>query len=140
VTTGPAAGSYSRWRAFNEDGLEELVEMKVGVRTPGSDASEAVRTHVEQRLLFALARFEGWVQDVNVHLTDLNGSRGRFERRCHMGARLVPWGAVRVEGTADDLYAAINHAADRLGRCVAHELARRGRLKISERVGVHREW
>ncbi len=114
--------------------------MKVGVRTPGSDVSEAVRTHVEQRLLFALARFEGWVQDVNVHLTDLNGSRGRLERRCHMGARLVPWGAVRVEGTADDLYAAINHTADRLGQCVAQELARRGRLKASERAGVHREW
>jgi ribosomal subunit interface protein len=127
-------------RRFNEDGLEELVEMKVGVRTPGSDVSEAVRTHVEQRLLFALARFEGWIEDVSVHLTDLNGSRGRFEKRCRIGARLVPWGAVRVEGTADDLYAAINYAADRLGQSVAHELARRGHLKVSERVGVNREW
>ena len=113
--------------------------MKVGVGTPGSDVSEAVRTHVEQRLLFALARFEGWVQDVNVHLTDPSASRGGFERRCHMGARLVPWGAVRVERAGDDLYAAINHAADRLGQCVAQELARRGRLKMSERVGVNRE-
>ena len=114
--------------------------MKVGVGAPGSDVNGVVRTHVEQRLLFALARFEGWVHNVNVHLTDASDSRGGIEKRCRMGAQLVPWGAVRVEETADDLYAAINHAADRLGRCVAQELARRGRLKVAERAGVHREW
>jgi ribosome-associated translation inhibitor RaiA len=125
-------------KRFRGEGLEELLEMKLVVGTPGSDMSKAVRTHVEQRLLFALARFEGWVQDVNVYVTDPNPSRGRFERKCHMGARLVPWGAVRVERTAGDLYSAINHAAERLGQCVAQELARRGRARVSERVGVHR--
>jgi ribosomal subunit interface protein len=114
--------------------------MKVGVRKPGSDVSEAVRSHVEQRLLFVLACFERSILDVDVHLTDLNGSRGRFEKRCRMGARLVPWGGVRVEETADDLYAAIDYAADRLGQCVSHELARRGYRKVSERVGVNRQW
>ena len=114
--------------------------MKVGIRTPESDVSAAVRSIVEQRLLFAIARFEGRIEDVDVYLTDVNGPRGCLERRCQMVARLAPWGAVHVERTADGLCAAISHAADRLGQCVELELARRGRLKISEPVGVHRGW
>jgi len=113
--------------------------MKLSVRTPEYEGNEAVKSLVEQRLLFALARFEERIEHVNVHLTDRDCPPGRFERRCHMVARLIPWGAVHVEKTADGAYAAIDHAADRLGRYVEHELARRGCLLKAERVGASRE-
>ena len=113
--------------------------MKVGIRTPTSDVSAAVRSLVEQRLAFAIARFEGRIEEVDVYLTDMNGPRGCLERRCQMVARLAPWGAVHVERTADGLGAAISHAANRLGQCVELELTRRGRLRTTGSVGVPRE-
>ena len=116
------------------------MEMKVAIRTPEPDVSAALRSDVEQRLLFAVGRVEGHIEDVDVHLTEMNGPLGRLERTCQMVARLVPWGAVRVERKAGGLRAAITHTADRLGQCVEHELARRGSLKTSARVGIHHAW
>lgn len=113
--------------------------MKLNIRTPGPEESEAVTSLVEERLRFALARFEGQIEDVTVDLADTNGPRRRSETSCHMAARIVPWGAVHVERTAEGLLATVSRAADRLGSCVERELARRGRLKIPERVGVSRE-
>ena len=114
--------------AFDE-GLEELVEMKLDLRTPGSEESEAVTKLVEKRLLFALARFEGQIEGVTVDLAHMSGPRRRSETRCHMVARLIPWGAVHVERTAEGLVATISRTADRLGWCVEREVARRGGLK-----------
>lgn len=111
--------------------------MRMSVRASGSKVSAATRSRAEHRLLFALARFEERIQDVNVLLTNLDAGGGGIESSCRISARLVPWGGVAVEEANHDLHAAIDRGANRLRQSVAHELNRRRHLGVSERVGVN---
>jgi hypothetical protein len=65
---------------------------------------------------------------LTVRLTDVNGPRGGFDKRCRIAVALVPRGEVMVEGSGDDPFALITDAAKRVGRAVRRELERRGRI------------
>jgi ribosome-associated translation inhibitor RaiA len=65
------------------------------------------------------------VEEVVVRFEDVNGPRGGIDKECRLQVRLAPWGALEVEERRADLYAAIDVAAQRLGRAVARELERR---------------
>jgi len=80
--------------------------------------------HVERRLQFALARFDGRVTRVTVRVADLNGPRGGVDKRCRIAVRVRPAGEIAVEDTCPDLYAAIDVAADRIGRSVQRKVER----------------
>lgn len=114
--------------------------MRTSVRASGFEVSEALRSYVERRLLFALARFGGRIKSVTVRFVDLNGPRGGVDKRCRMLARLVPRGDVRVEKTDGDLYAAIDRAAERLGQSVAREMARRHQPRAFEGLRAKGRW
>ena len=104
--------------------------MRIHVRSRGFELTDALRAHAERRLLFALARFGTRVQSVMLRMDDVNGPRGGADKRCHILARLVPWGDVRVEELDGDLYVAIDRAADRLDRAVAREIERRREMRL----------
>lgn len=98
--------------------------MRIRVRGGGLELTDALRDHVERRLLFALGRFGRRVAAVSVRIEDVNGPRGGADKRCLMAVRLNPRGEVVVEKTDSDLYAAVDRAAGRLGEGVARDLAR----------------
>lgn len=99
--------------------------MKVRVRGLTLELDEALKEHAQRRVLFALGRFSARLDGVEVRLHDANGPRGGPDKVCHMLARLQRWGAVRVEETDADAFAAVARAAERLGRGVAREVERR---------------
>ena len=99
--------------------------MKVHVRGLAFEVGEALREHAQRRVLFALGRFAARLDSVRVRLVDANGPRGGPDKVCRMVARLQRQGAVRVEETDADAFAAVARAAERLGRGVAREVERR---------------
>jgi ribosomal subunit interface protein len=103
--------------------------MRIELRGLGFAATAALERHAERRLLFALGRFAERLEDVAVRFEDVNGPRGGVDKRCRVVARLRPAGALRIEEHGEDLYLAIDRAADRIGRAVGRELARRRSLR-----------
>jgi ribosome hibernation promoting factor len=98
--------------------------MRVEIRSKDLHLAEALRVHLERRLLFALGRFDGRIRRVTVRLADVNGPRGGVDKRCHVSLMLSPGGNVVLEEKNADLVAAIDRAADRLGHAVARKLHR----------------
>jgi ribosome-associated translation inhibitor RaiA len=92
----------------------------------GEDLTERVREVIEGRL----GRFEGRITRVEAHLQDLNGGKpGERETpqklRCLMEARLGGLKPIAVSHEAPVLIEAINAAADKLARAIAHALGKR---------------
>lgn len=87
--------------------------------------TDAVSAHVERRLRFTLGRFGERIIRVTVTLTELGEPRGGVDKQCRMIAALVPQGEVAVEVNDVEILLAIDRAAERLGRVLAHELERR---------------
>jgi len=88
------------------------------------DIDEVARERVERRLRFALSRFSSQVGRVTVLLIDVNGPRGGLEMRCRVVVDVLGHRRVVVEDTDNDLNAAIDRAADRIGHAVSRILDR----------------
>lgn len=101
--------------------------MKIDIRTHGFALTDAIRDHVERRLRFALARADAYVRQVAVHLADIEGPSGGIGKRCRVQVRLKPGVDLLVEDTEAGLYAAVDRAADRVGRSVVRRVTSRGR-------------
>jgi putative sigma-54 modulation protein len=103
--------------------------MRLFLRSRGVDTSEALRLHLERRVNFALGRFGGRVGWVVATFVDENGPRGGVDKVCRIVAEVRGTAPVVIEDADPDLYAAIDRAADRLGRSVARGIDReRGRF------------
>ena len=86
--------------------------------------TEGLRVHVEQRLRFALNRFQDRVARVAVRLSDVNGPRGGVDKHCHLQVRLRGLPDIVVRETQADLYVAVDRAAERTGRTLGRYLQR----------------
>lgn len=99
--------------------------MRIDIQARGFALTDGLREHTERRLQFAL----GWARDdlssVKVRLSDTNGPRGGNDKRCRIQIPLAGAADVVIEDTEDDLYAAIDRAAERTERTVARRLDRR---------------
>jgi ribosome-associated translation inhibitor RaiA len=87
----------------------------------GEDLTERVRGMLEGRL----ERFAGRITRVEVHLSDLNGTRlGERDKRCMLEARLGGLKPIAASHEAPTLTEAIHVAADKLERAVEHALGK----------------
>ncbi len=99
--------------------------MEVCVRVRGTDLTEAIRSYVERRLRFSLGRFASRLGRVTVRISDVNGPRGGIDKVCRISAKLADTGQVVVQETADtNLYAAIDHATERIGQSCGRAVQR----------------
>ena len=96
--------------------------MRLEISAKGLNLIDITRSHVERRIRFALGRFVGRVEGVHVRLADVNGSKGRVDKSCRIRVRLFGLPTVVVEEADTDPHAAIDRAADRVGRTVARKL------------------
>ena len=93
--------------------------MKLEVSTRGLKATEAIHGHIEKQVDHALGRFSERITRVEVHLGDVNGSKGGADdKRVMMEARPAGMDPIAVEAHGDDLYGTITDAAGKLGRAV----------------------
>ena len=95
------------------------------IRTIGSgiDVESALDAYVKRRIHFALGRFSSRVERVSVVLSHENGPNGGMGKTCCFRVRLLGLPTVVVKQADFDLRAAIDRAADRIGRTVAIRLS-----------------
>jgi putative sigma-54 modulation protein len=99
--------------------------MDVDVRIHCADLAAALCNYVDRRLRFSLGRFGGRLGQVKVRITDLNGPRGGADKSCRISAELLPSGKLIWQEAVDpNLFVAIDHATERIGRTFARELER----------------
>ncbi len=88
-----------------------------------SDAEANAR--LEEKVRAKLKRFESRLSDVEVHVTDMNGSRGGDgDKRVSLEARVNGHQPVAVHAEAERVETAVVAAADKAVRALEHALAR----------------
>ncbi len=98
--------------------------MQIDIQARNFPLTDALRSHTERRLGFALSTGDDHIQRVIVRLSDINGPRGGSDKCCHIEVMLAHLSCVVIKDTETDLYTAIDRAADRAGRTVGRRLAR----------------
>ncbi len=106
--------------------------MFIQIHTDNQLPSDAERNdRLEEQIRQRLARFEGRITDVEIHVSDINGPRGGVaDLRCTLEARVngVPPVAVADQGSTVDR--AILGAAKKAVRALDHQLG-----KLSDKKG-----
>lgn len=105
--------------------------MQIDIHARNFSLTNALRSHIERRLGFALSTRNENIQRVKVRLSDINGPRGGEDKCCHIQVVLPRLPDVVIEDTEEDLYTAIDRAADRAGRTVGRRLSRQRDMERS---------
>ena len=98
--------------------------MQINIQARNFPLTDALRSHAERRLRFALTCCDDYIQKVVVRLSDINGPRGGKDKRCHLQVVLAGLNDVVIEDIETDLYVAIDRAVDRAGRTVVRKISR----------------
>jgi ribosomal subunit interface protein len=99
--------------------------MQIDIQALSFALTDGLRSHIERRLAFALSARDEHIHRVTVRLADINGPKGGKDMCCHIQVALNGLPDVVVKDTEADLYTAIDRAADRAGRTVTRQLARK---------------
>lgn len=102
--------------------------MQIDIQARDFSLSDALRSHAERRLRFALACCNDHIQRVVMRLSDINGPRGGEDKRCHLQIVLAGLPDVVIEDIETDMYVAIDRATDRAGRTVVRKIGRQQSL------------
>jgi putative sigma-54 modulation protein len=97
--------------------------MQVAIRSHGFPLTESIRAYVERRLQSALSHAIHHIRAVTVVLLDINGPRGGRDKVCRVRVMVKDRPVMVIDDTEDNLYVAIDRAADRVGRTTARKLA-----------------
>jgi ribosomal subunit interface protein len=105
--------------------------MNIAIQSNGLVLTDSLRAYVHRRLETSL----GWAltRRLAVWLSDINGPRGGRDKRCKIQISLDHGKTIVIEDTEEDLYAAIDLAADRADRALARQLAK-GRAFTHDKV------
>lgn len=98
--------------------------MQIDIQARHFPLTDALRSHAERRLRFALTCCADHIQRVVMRLSDINGPRGGADKRCHLQVVLAGLPDVIIEDIEADLYVAIDRACDRAGRTLVRKLGR----------------
>jgi len=102
--------------------------MQIDIQARNFSLTDALRSHAERRLRFALTCCDDYIQRVVMRLSDINGPRGGTDKRCHLQVVLAGLPDVVVEDIEADLYVAIDRATDRVGRTLVRRIDRQQAL------------
>ncbi len=102
--------------------------MQIDIQARNFSLTDALRSHAERRLRFALTCYDDHIQRAVMRLSDINGPRGGSDKRCHLQVVLAGLPDVVVEDTEGDLYVAIDRATDRAGRTLVRKIDRQQTL------------
>lgn len=104
--------------------------MNLQIQAQDFTLTDGLREHVTTRLSYGLNHGRDVVTRIVVRLSDVNGPRGGEDKRCRIEVRLKGAPSLVVEDTQTDMYAAIDRAADRVGRALDRHLARRHEFPV----------
>lgn len=99
--------------------------MEIAVRVRNIEWNDDLEERVHRSIGFATDRHQSRIAKVSVYLADLNGPRGGVDKLCQITADLKGSGPVMILEKGDDLLAAVNRAARRLGYRIGCQVRRR---------------
>ena len=103
--------------------------MQIEIQARDFSLTQALRSHVERRLAFALSTRYDRIDRIWVRLSDVNGPRGGSDKCCQLHIVMPGQADIVIVDTQTNMYVAIDRAADRAGRAVSRRLARLRRNK-----------
>ena len=112
--------------------------MRIHVRCLHLDNSEHVDRHAREKLHAALGNFSGRIEQIDLLLEDLHGTKHGTERRCTVRISLSGANDVMVQHVDRDIYHAIDEAAKRCKRTVRRRINRRRDI-VHHRSAVSRQ-
>lgn len=100
--------------------MAHSASLKISIRAGDVEVSEELRAHAQKRLDLALGRFSERISRVGVRFYKDESAGANV---CEISVTLEPQGAKAAVADAD-LYAAVDHAANRVARSIARLLER----------------
>ena len=107
--------------------------MEIRIESPQFSTTRPIGNYLKARLHRQLAFCAERVRGVEVHLADVNGDRGGADKRCRLVVYLNRAREVVAESTQSDLYLAIRHATERVGRAARRRIARQAIVRRPHR-------
>lgn len=98
--------------------------MKITVKARHLKLSRDLKEYVKRRVRFALDARRDSINRIVVTLSDINGPKGGEDKRCQMLVKLDGRGEVIIDDKQDQLYAAIDRAANKANRTVTKRIER----------------
>ena len=100
--------------------------MFIQINTDNQIAGDAERdSRIEEQIRQRLARFEGRITDIEVHVSDINGPRGgASDLKCTLEARVNGVAPVAVADHGSTVDRAILGAAKKAARALDHQLGK----------------
>lgn len=98
--------------------------MFISIVDRGDLLDDAKRLLIERRLLFALARFELRIKQVDLVIHDENGPRGGIDKSCRISVALHQASDVVISDRDSDIFKSISRVADRAARAVSRAISR----------------
>jgi putative sigma-54 modulation protein len=102
--------------------------MRVSIRPRNMTADQNLRSRIDHCLQTTLDPVRGYLQGIDVYLTDVNGPRGGPDKQCRVVAHVPAARPVVVSRTGRDPVAAVARAAAVCRRSV-RTLAKRRRAR-----------
>ncbi|HEY5723460.1 MAG TPA: HPF/RaiA family ribosome-associated protein [Allosphingosinicella sp.] len=88
------------------------------------DSSADHNAQLEEQVRQRLARFEGRITDVEIHVSDVNGTKAGGNLRCTLEARVNGFQPVAVAENGTNVDRAVIAAAKKAVRALDHQLGR----------------
>ena len=88
------------------------------------DSSGDHNAQLEEQVRQRLARFEGRITDVEIHVSDVNGTKAGGNLRCTLEARVNGFQPVAVAENGTNVDRAVIAAAKKAVRALDHQLGR----------------
>ena len=99
--------------------------MFVQISTDNQIVSDAeANARLENKVRSKLRRFESRLSDVEVHVSDVNHSKGGIDKRVSLEARVNGHPPVAVHAEAGRIEAAVGLAADKVVRALDHAIGK----------------
>lgn len=102
--------------------------MIIDIKAVGLGLTPGLRNYVTERISASMGRLGSRIRRVLVRLSDLNGPRGGLDKQCQLMLRIDGAPPIVVRDTEEDLYVAVDRAAERARRTLTREVKWQGRF------------
>ena len=90
--------------------------MHIKINTRDFSLTPALSSFIDEKMKFALSRYNQRIRVAEISLKDINGPRGGVDKQCIIKMKLNQFKTLVVEDVSEDAYKAINACCQRAKR------------------------
>ena len=100
----------------------------IDVQAQNFTLTEAIKSHIEQKLEPMMHNYGDKIINVHVHLSDKNGPKGGDDKHCLMHVELEKMPTIVIEDSEENLYSTIDNCCHRAERALRKAVERKQTL------------